>query len=68
MEHKHAQLFQAAHLPVLLKRQSRDGGKRYLGKEVLKRRSHLLMMRIAPEIIGFDSQDQRLIDAAMIRT
>jgi len=43
----------------------RDGGKRYLGKGVLKAVA-FVNEEIAPEIIGFDSQDQRLIDAAMI--
>ena len=43
----------------------RDGGKRYLGKGVLKAVA-FVNDEIAPAIIGFDSQDQRLIDAAMI--
>ena len=43
----------------------RDGGKRYLGKGVEKAIA-FVNNEIAPEIIGFDSQDQRLIDAAMI--
>jgi enolase len=43
----------------------RDGGKRYLGKGVEKAIA-FLNDEIAPEIIGFDAQDQRLIDAAMI--
>ena len=43
----------------------RDGGKRYLGKGVLKAVA-FINDEIAPAIIGFDSQDQRLIDAAMI--
>ena len=43
----------------------RDGGKRYLGKGVEKAIA-FVNDEIAPEIIGFDSQDQRLIDAAMI--
>jgi len=43
----------------------RDGGKRYLGKGVEKAVA-FVNNEIAPEIIGFDSQDQRLIDAAMI--
>ena len=43
----------------------RDGGKRYLGKGVEKAVAFVID-EIAPEIIGFDSQDQRLIDAAMI--
>ena len=43
----------------------RDGGKRYLGKGVEKAVA-FVNNEIAPEIIGFDSQDQRLIDVAMI--
>ena len=43
----------------------RDGGPRYLGKGVEKAIA-FLNDEIAPEIIGFDAQDQRLIDAAMI--
>jgi enolase len=43
----------------------RDGGKRYLGKGVEKAIA-FVNDEIAPKIIGFDSQDQRLIDAAMI--
>jgi enolase len=43
----------------------RDGGKRYLGKGVEKAIA-FVNDEIAPEIIGFDSQDQRIIDAAMI--
>jgi len=43
----------------------RDGGKRYLGKGVEKAVA-FVNNEIAPAIIGFDSQDQRLIDAAMI--
>ena len=43
----------------------REGGKRYLGKGVEKADAFVID-EIAPEIIGFDSQDQRLIDAAMI--
>ena len=43
----------------------RDGGTRYLGKGVEKAIA-FLNDEIAPEIIGFDAQDQRLIDAAMI--
>lgn len=43
----------------------RDGGKRYLGKGVEKAIA-FVNDEIAPEIIGFDSQDQRLVDAAMI--
>ncbi|MEY4967823.1 MAG: hypothetical protein RIQ73_522 [Actinomycetota bacterium] len=43
----------------------RDGGTRYLGKGVEKAIAFLIN-EIAPEIIGFDAQDQRLIDSAMI--
>jgi enolase len=43
----------------------RDGGKRYLGKGVEKAIA-FVNEEIAPEIIGFDAQDQRLIDDAMI--
>jgi enolase len=43
----------------------RDGGKRYLGKGVEKAIA-FVNDEIAPEIIGFDAQDQRLIDDAMI--
>jgi enolase len=43
----------------------RDGGKRYLGKGVEKAIA-FVNDESAPEIIGFDAQDQRLIDAAMI--
>ncbi|CAB4810442.1 unannotated protein [freshwater metagenome] len=43
----------------------RDGGTRYLGKGVEKAIA-FLNKEIAPEIIGLDAQDQRLIDAAMI--
>jgi enolase len=43
----------------------RDGEARYLGKGVEKAIA-FVNDEIAPEIIGFDSQDQRLIDAAMI--
>jgi enolase len=43
----------------------RDGGKRYLGKGVEKAIA-FVNDEIAPEIIGFDSQDQRLIDVVMI--
>ena len=43
----------------------RDGGTRYLGKGVEKAIA-ILIDEIAPEIIGFDAQDQRLIDSAMI--
>ncbi len=43
----------------------RDGGSRYLGKGVEKAIA-FVNDEIAPEIIGFDAQDQRLVDAAMI--
>ena len=43
----------------------RDGGKRYLGKGVEKAVA-FVNDEIAPEIIGLDSQDQRLVDGAMI--
>ena len=43
----------------------RDGGKRYLGKGVEKAVAFVNDV-IAPEVIGFDAQDQRLVDAAMI--
>jgi enolase len=42
-----------------------EDGTRYLGKGVEKAIA-FVNDEIAPEIIGFDSQDQRLIDAAMI--
>jgi enolase len=43
----------------------RDGGKRYLGKGVEKAVAFVNDV-IAPEVIGFDGQDQRIVDAAMI--
>lgn len=43
----------------------RDGGKRYLGKGVEKALKNIETI-IAPEIIGLDAQDQRLIDETMI--
>jgi len=43
----------------------RDGGKRYLGKGVEKAIA-FVNDEIGPEIIGFDAQDQRLIDDVMI--
>ncbi len=43
----------------------RDDGKRYLGKGVEKAIA-FVNDEIGPEIIGFDAQDQRLIDDAMI--
>ena len=43
----------------------RDGGKRYLGKGVEKAIKNVNDV-IAPEIVGLDAQDQRLIDQTMI--
>ncbi len=43
----------------------RDGGERYSGKGVEKAVAYVLD-EIAPAIIGFDAQDQRLIDDEMI--
>ena len=43
----------------------RDGGTRYLGKGVEKAIA-FVNDEIGPNIIGFDSQDQRIIDSAMI--
>ena len=43
----------------------RDGGKRYLGKGVEKAIA-FVNDEIGPEIIGFDAQEQSLIDDAMI--
>ena len=43
----------------------RDGGKRYLGKGVEKAIKNVNEV-IAPEVIGLDSQDQRLVDQTMI--
>ncbi len=43
----------------------RDGGKRYLGKGVLKA-IEFVNDEIAPAVSGFDAQDQRLIDEEMI--
>jgi enolase len=43
----------------------RDGGKRYLGKGVLKAVAGV-NDRIGPAIAGFDADDQRAIDLAMI--
>ena len=43
----------------------RDGGQRYSGKGVEKAVAYVLD-EIAPAIIGFDAQDQRLIDEEMI--
>lgn len=44
----------------------RDGGKRYGGKGVENAVAYVLD-EIAPAIIGFDAQDQRLIDDEMIK-
>ena len=44
----------------------RDGGKRYLGKGVEKAVS-FVNNELADAIIGFDAQDQRLVDAEMIK-
>jgi enolase len=43
----------------------RDGGKRYLGKGVEKAIKNVNDV-IAPEVIGLDAQDQRLVDETMI--
>ena len=43
----------------------RDGGTRYLGKGVEKAIA-FVNNEIGPNIIGFDAQDQRIIDSAMI--
>ena len=43
----------------------RDGGKRYLGKGVEKAIKNVNDV-IAPEVIGLDAQDQRLVDQTMI--
>ena len=43
----------------------RDGGTRYLGKGVEKAVA-FVNKEIGPNIIGFDAQDQRIIDSAMI--
>ena len=43
----------------------RDGGKRYLGKGVENALKNITEV-IAPEVIGLDSQDQRLVDQTMI--
>ncbi len=42
-----------------------DGGKRYLGKGVEKAIKNVNDV-IAPEVVGLDSQDQRLVDQTMI--
>ena len=44
----------------------RDGGERYLGKGVLKAVENL-NEKISDEIAGFEADDQRLIDQALIR-
>jgi enolase len=43
----------------------RDGGKRYLGKGVEKA-VEFVNEKLAPAVIGYDAQDQRLIDQEMI--
>ena len=43
----------------------RDGGKRYLGKGVEKAIQNVNDV-IAPEVVGLDSQDQRLVDQTML--
>ena len=43
----------------------RDGGTRYLGKGVVKAVA-FVNDEIGPNIIGFDAQDQRIVDSAMI--
>ena len=43
----------------------RDGGKRYLGKGVEKAIQNVNEV-IAPEVVGLDSQDQRLVDQTML--
>ena len=43
----------------------RDGGKRYLGKGVEKAINYVVDV-IAPEVVGLDAQDQRLVDQTMI--
>ena len=43
----------------------RDGGKRYLGKGVEKAIKNIHDI-IAPEVLGLDAQDQRLVDQTMI--
>ena len=44
----------------------RDGGERYLGKGVLKAVENI-NEKISDEIVGFEADDQRLIDQALIR-
>ena len=43
----------------------RDGGKRYLGKGV-QSAVNFVIDEIAPAVIGYDAQDQRLVDQEMI--
>ena len=43
----------------------RDGGSRYLGKGVEKAVANV-NEKLAPEVVGYDAQDQRLVDEAMI--
>jgi len=43
----------------------RDGGKRYLGKGVEKA-VHFVNDELAPAVIGYDAQDQRMVDAEML--
>ena len=43
----------------------RDGGKRYLGKGVENAIKNVVDV-IAPEVVGLDAQDQRLVDQTMI--
>ena len=43
----------------------RDGGKRYLGKGVENAINNVVEV-IAPEVVGLDAQDQRLVDQTMI--
>ena len=43
----------------------RDGGKRYLGKGVEKA-VHFVNDELAPAVVGYDAQDQRMVDAELI--
>ena len=43
----------------------RDGGKRYLGKGVEKA-VHFVNDELAPAVIGYDAQDQRMVEAEML--
>ncbi len=43
----------------------RDGGNRYLGKGVEKA-VHFVNDELAPAVIGYDAQDQRMVDGEMI--